>query len=1371
MYDRQEPLFAAQAEQADLFVGHTDGDGAKTGAKPEGTNPTAGDPSPLGSSAAELADPGPVTGESIILGPGAVESASPDPTAPEPGLPGVDPPLRRGLDVPQVFEPVTSFEVRNAFQELACRDLLGPWDGDEERLPARSPGPRERYLVGMLGPKPSARSIEDAADEVPDIEIGAEGGGEDGELPDKLTPQNLGRIWASSMGMMFAVPGDVDALKVTASWGRYTKSEVQAEDGKGGTRPAQAWCREPVSHPREIRLDGAESQRVPLTMERAEDPGVLLAVGVRVQKDGRRVVEMTLINQQIAPVSAPDSAWLFQSELKVAAPPSHREAAPCVFLPIDDPLDGDAALEEDLEDTHLRLLYRDERRYAAGRNVAVHPNVPDGQRRASELCTTWLPVHDVPATVAPVGEGTPLAGVELSMDALATDPPDELAAGLMPLATGYAAWLDVQERRIPGLPEPLREAATLAVFKARQAARRIETGIALLSGRPGFTTGLHQQALAAFRFSNEAMASQRRRTAVAKLRDELGLTYEEAMAEIGEQGAKAASWRPFQLAFVLLNLPSLTDPAHPERAADHTATVDLLFFPTGGGKTEAYLGLTAYTFAIRRLQRLAGTGADARDGMSGVAVLMRYTLRLLTAQQFQRAAALVCAAEVLRRRNPATWGEEPFRIGLWVGNAVSPNWFDEAEKQIHEARDAPDGRRANVLQTLTCPWCGEKLVAGRNLAIDQERRRVLLYCGRGREGDGDLCPFSRLGEDRMLTSRLDDPGEIESRREGLPILTVDEEIYRLVPSLVIATVDKLAQLPWRGFAGHLFGRVSQRCPRHGYRHDDLDDRVGCGERHHAKGKLPKAASRPVVRLRPPDLIIQDELHLISGALGTTVGLFEAAIDELCTWQVGGRPTGPKIVASTATTKRAERQVLGVFGRGLAVFPPQVIDVSDTFFSRQVPVTPTTPGRRYLGVCAHGVRLKSAEIRLAEILFIAGQTMFDRHGETADPYMTVVGYFNATRELAGMRRYLDDDVTTRIRTHGRRKGLSDRLLSRVDLLNIVELTSRISSGDISDVLKRLEIGFDSELDTTRRRTEIREEVAAVMKDEKGKRRQAHALADRHRARRSDRTADRQPVDVVLATSMLQVGVDVSRFGLMVVTGQPKNTAEYIQASSRVGRDAERPGLVITLYNWSRPRDLAHFEDFEHYHATFYRQVEALSVTPYTRRALDRGTTAMLVAAVRHIDESYSRNRDAEDVPLDGERVRHVITRMLHRAEAVGGPRGREYLDARIKSVTDLWAQRKEGPARLGYERRTTKQETVARLIERSGNGPWGLMTVGNSMRETENDINLLLPSGGAIFESPVGATAWVFATPKAEDDSADIPVGDELGESTIGRQGK
>jgi hypothetical protein len=394
-------------------------------------------------------------------------------------------------------------------------------------------------------------------------------------------------------------------------------------------------------------------------------------------------------------------------------------------------------------------------------------------------------------------------------------------------------------------------------------------------------------------------------------------------------------------------------------------------------------------------------------------------------------------------------------------------------------------------------------------------------------------------------------------------------------------------------------------------------------------------------------------------------------------------------------------------------------------------------------------------------------MFDAHGESADPYMTLVGYFNATRELAGMRRYLDDDVTTRVRRNGRSKRLSDRIIGATAMLTIQELTSRISSGDISDVLKRLEIGFDTDLDTSNRRRAINQNFADVLASNKGKSAQSkdraefHPVTERRNARQK---GDRVPVDVVLATSMLQVGVDVSRFGLMVVTGQPKNTAEYIQASSRVGRDPRRPGLVVTLYNWTRPRDLAHYEDFEHYHATFYRQVEALSVTPFTRRALDRGTTATFVAAVRNVAERHSRNADAQDVDLDHPLVQHVIDRMLARAEAVDGDRGRGYFEERIKSFKDHWNQAKTGNTRLGYKKATTKQQTLFGLLTRAGEGRWTDTTVAQSMRETENEINLLLPRQSLADISAAEGPAWAFGAP-SEEPEEDIPATDELGETT------
>ncbi|MFD5058832.1 MULTISPECIES: DISARM system helicase DrmA [unclassified Streptomyces] len=1256
-------------------------------------------------------------------------------------------------DVPQTFLSGDSYGVRDGLVTYIRRDLLGPWDGETETLPRSSSGPRDRYLVGMLGPRPHATTsgeIALAAAQSADSDSGDESEGDDSAPQDRLTPQAAGHIWASSMGLSFTVPASVGTLSVTARWGHYTQSEETTDQGT--TR--RVWSREPVEHPVDIDVTSAAGRSVSL-----EGDAVVLDVQVRHHRSGNggedlRIVELALVNGQEDSREARDARWLFQTSLEVTAFPDGQAA---VFFPVDDPLDptnrGNAP--EDREERRLRLLYRDSLSHAKGRNVAVHAHVRDGERNAHRLTTTWLPEYDVRATTAPtVKDQDLLRGLELGMDELAAlavpGRRSELSAALAPLADGYASWLEQQRRSARSLPDDLRDSALVAIEQALEICDRITLGIDTLAA--------DDTALAAFRFANRAMALQRRNTAIATARtgrEEDHGSYREARDEVYGKGKEGASWRPFQLAFVLLNLVSLSKPGHPHRGTGREALVDLLFFPTGGGKTEAYLGLAAYTFALRRLQGTIGSGADARSGEAGVGVLMRYTLRLLTAQQFQRAAALVTACEVLRREEFARdvrWGATPFRIGLWVGTSVSPNWFDEAKEQIAGARESASDKHARVLQVLTCPWCGSGLTARSHMEYDEARRRVLLYCPRG-EGS-DRCPFSRL----------------ESQGEGIPVLTVDEEIYRLAPSLLIATVDKFAQLPWNGYAGLLFGRVTEICPRHGYRHDDLDAKTGCGSRHHAKGDLPGVTAQPVARLRPPDLIIQDELHLISGALGTIVGLFESAIDQLCSWSftdAQGRrhEAGPKIVASTATTKRAADQVLGVFGRKVAVFPPQVLDVGDTFFSRQVELSRENPGRRYLGVCAHGTRLKAAEIRVAEILLLAGQQLFDDYGKPADPYMTLVGYFNATRELAGMRRYMDDDITTRVRSNGSRKGqdtLSDRIVSKAGMLSIQELTSRISSTDIGSALKRLETGFDPERDTSQRRRAFLREYAAAVKEKREPRASMTPMV-------------RQAVDVALATSMLQVGVDVSRFGLMLVVGQPKNTAEYIQASSRVGRDSKRPGLVVTLYNWSRPRDLAHYEDFEHYHATFYRQVEALSVTPFTRRALDRGATATYIAALRQAAYDTSRNLDAHDVDLSGPVAAGVESRFLERAERVGGDQARRYLSERLDRLKDEWRrQRDENSAALGYRKEKRKNTIVSGLLKRADGSRWTELTVGMSMRETENEINLLLPGGGTFLEeSAGGGPDWNFGEPHTDSDPDAVATvdSDEYGPTTAGGTGK
>ena len=420
----------------------------------------------------------------------------------------------------------------------------------------------------------------------------------------------------------------------------------------------------------------------------------------------------------------------------------------------------------------------------------------------------------------------------------------QLPTMLEPLVAGYGRWLDRQERRIgdDASLAGFEPAATEAIVEGRNTLEALRLALDLLGTDPDART--------AFAFANRAMWQQRVHSEAAKARrGDATLSPEDAV--VAADITKNRSWRPFQLAFILLNIPSLTHPTHADRVGPGLA--DLLFFPTGGGKTEAYLGLTAFTLAIRRLQGVVA----GRDGSDGVAVVMRYTLRLLTSQQFQRAAALLCACELIRREDPERWGAVPFRIGMWVGSSVTPNRTAAAAKALedeHGLGGPSGGRHSSPVQLVSCPWCGSDIDPAVDARSDVDRWRTLVFCG----DDLGRCEFTERG----------------SPAEGLPVVTVDEEIYRLLPSLVISTADKWAMLPWKGELHLLFGSAQRKCTRHGYRSDDLDV-VGDkkeADKHARTGVLPPAQTVAITPLRPPDLIIQDELHLISGPLGTLVGL-------------------------------------------------------------------------------------------------------------------------------------------------------------------------------------------------------------------------------------------------------------------------------------------------------------------------------------------------------------------------------------------------------------------------------------------------------------------------------------------------------------------
>nr|WP_300337494.1 DISARM system helicase DrmA [Actinomyces sp.] len=1254
----------------------------------------------------------------------------------------------------------TSVSARAGLLEVLRRGLLGPAQGEREVL---TTPPNQRYLLGRIAPtrlhdaveNPAADTLDDSAEGIDPLDAAASTGVpvtgvEEGALDAAAEedsgedtddePVRRGLMIPASMGLRFQVPADLDAFNVHVSWGTYEPTATKTETAEAAAGAGTCYRRVPHDH--SLRLEPAT-----LTPGKTEDRLLEGDVTLRIdsyldEAAGRYLVELALCNDRTTPRRIPTGAWMFQTRIDVDA------GGRAVFLPVHDPMipptpGSGPRPRPGSEEARLDLQYRDRLEFAIGRTCSADWSLPpvssEGQapRRAVQVRTTWIPTVESPQTKA-----KEVLGAELDMRALATaaadlNSPDALRDVLEPIVREYRAWLTKQATVAVDLPDHLRETAEETLVEARQVLDQLAEGIDHLTA----TTPEGAEARRCFAFMNRVMADQRVHSQIAALRaadQRLGM--EEAERRVLANGSPH-HWRVFQLAFILMQLPALSDPAAERRAGD-LATVELLFFPTGGGKTEAYLGLAAYAFAIRRRQGLLSTPDGPIDGRAGVTVLMRYTLRLLTSQQFQRATTLVCAAELARRQDPATWGEVPFRIGLWVGTSVSPKRVSEAAEELQRLRDLPGsgaGRRFSALQLGHCPWCGLPLSPNDVTVgdVDKMAERVVVRCP---DQLGE-CPFS-AGDHNIP--------------DGLPVLTTDEEIYRLVPAFVIATVDKLARLVREGHAAALFGHVARRCERHGYvprlDHRGKSDYPGCkladNGKHNAKGGLPAATVSPSTRLRPPDLIIQDELHLITGALGTTVGLFETAVDTMFAWTApSGRPAAPLIVASSATVRKASDQVRLLYGRDLTIFPPQVLDASDTFFSQVTPVDATHPGRLYVGLSTTGVRLTTAEIQVTQVLMAGAQLLLDRVGKAADPYMTLVGYFSATRELAGMARYVQDDIQTGLARPGRDSRLPRRRGTDFGALHLGELTSRVASTDITASLDRMAIAFDPDVDST------------IAKD-------AAMAAARAGKSVQYRQAAANPYDVVLATSMLQVGVDVSRLGLMLVVGQPKNTAEYIQATSRVGRDPNRPGLVVTLGNWARPRDLAHYEQFRHFHETFYARVEPLSVTPFSVTAIDRGLDGVLVAAARvtqaAVPGGLNPEHDAGRVFEQQEALTSLSHALANRVTAAGGEGAAQYVTRRLQARITEWKRRQgavnDKNAALVYERGADDVSHFALLRSAESGGGHASQrdeapfAVSGSMREVQPEINLLVsPDPSRLVDrAPENGPDWQRQEPASSD---------------------
>lgn len=972
----------------------------------------------------------------------------------------------------------TTLSAREQMISRLREDLVGP-RSEEEVFAAR---PSDVYLTGILWPKNTTLAPEE--DERLAVATSGEEGSDDAE--DQAKPQAVAMRRPSTAGVSFAAraPSGIPEVTVRLRFGAYRPTDEKAKS---------RWKREQHDpQPIALKLEAGSSDTL---FDSGHTVGLRLNARC-VRFAGGMLATVTLVNDLVPEErdrASTEKATLFQVSIEIeAAGATTLIARPSRRTPVDD------------EDWSSALLYRNAREFAVGHTCSADWTVdPDDPESAKLVRSEWLPEAVVEA-VSPDGDeafrNLAKDGIDpLSASWLMTASDAQLNAGLRRLCDAYSGWIAQCESELADLVPEFRNVAKRHVDDARAVLKRMVDGIGFLAKS--------EKAREAFRLANLAMTTQREWSGQGSLR-----------------------WRPFQLGFILLALESTAVGDHPDREV-----MDLLWFPTGGGKTEAYLGLIAFTAFYRRM-----TAKNPDDG-AGVAVIMRYTLRLLTTQQFIRAAAMICACEAIRRgkinsRFAGKLGQEPFGIGLWVGEGATPNNRQAAFDQSTTS----DRTKSSARQLLTCRCCKQKL----DYVQLQPTDTVTVLC------ETAACKLAGA---------------------PLPVWAVDEDVYAFRPTLLIGTVDKFAQIVRRPESARLF-----------------------------------AVHGPA----QPQLILQDELHLISGPLGTVSGLYESALDLI----LSARGTRPKIIGSTATIRRAPDQVLALFNRQTCQFPPPGIIAENSGFTV---IDRKLPGRRYVGVTTAG---RSAKFTLQAVSASLLQTPFGTLSEDErDAYWTLVAYFNSLRELGGALVLMQDDVhdTIRLIADARPRETARNLRA------VQELTSRRSQEDIRDMLTEMEHPA------------------------------GHPGA----------------LDVVLATSMVSVGVDISRLGLMVVNGQPKTMAEYIQSTSRVGR-GKIPGLIVPVLNNAKPRDRSHFETFRTWHSTLYREVEATSVTPFASRARDRALHAVLVAVVRHLVPGRLSSPALDDASIAA--AEQLIEKVAARARRVDAFEAD--VEAELKERLARWIRR-------------------------------------------------------------------------------------------------
>ncbi len=883
------------------------------------------------------------------------------------------------------------------------------------------------------------------------------------------------------------------------------------------------WKRKPFSYSATIKIeDTLQPIEIPLTDKTHKETKLGYNVKTYFAKRNK-YVKIQLVNtskEQSSKRFTPktpelNSKCLFQAEIivksdKILPYKSNQELNPF-----------------DPEAEELNFLYREVKNYGIGHNCSVTWN-----KEGNILKTTFLPQFNVKDTKNDFNESDfenpddfnllnqslDIKNLSIFSDVEKT----ETIKRLQNFVELYGKWIDEQKAKNKLGTAKEQEIGQRIIERLNYNYNRLKANIDFLNDDDVFR---------AFQLANTAMLIQiiisndtdftRQEKEVSQFSpnisyNDLKFFSEYDYSRLGFE----PKYRPFQLAFLLLSIKGITEP----QSEDRKNVVDLIWFPTGGGKTEAYLAVTAFTIIWRRMMN------DVKASQ-GVSVIMRYTLRLLTAQQFERASKLIASLEFLRKNFTDELKKETISIGLWVGNQLTPGKIseakeivDEIERECRKQNGKPETK--NTFQISSCPWCGTKLVSEGDYGFDAETRSFKIKCLNTK------CTYNNQ----------------------IPVQVVDEMLFSNPPTLLFATVDKFAQLAWKGEAHRFF--------------NSLDD-----------NKL------------PPDLIIQDELHLLSGPLGSIVGLFESVVEKLCTKE--NRNLTPKIIASTATTRNTTQQIQQLYGgRSVNIFPPSGLSYSDSFFAKE---SKEKSRRKYIGFMPVGKTAIDTQLQVIAHLL---EARIENKEPINDNYWTVVSYYNSLKDVGKIRNKVGDEIivntgTLQSRLFGRSNawtynhfGLEDRT---------EELTARVESSKIKTVLKQLENSV-----------ELVDRVS-----DKG-------VA--YKAVKSD------VIDLVLATNMFSVGIDIGRLNLMLINGMPKNIAEYIQASSRVGRKVE--GLVVSFLNPNQARDKSYFEHYIPFHQAFYKSIEPLSVTPFTENTIDKMLTTLMVTYLRHKVPGLNQNNDAQ-----------------------------------------------------------------------------------------------------------------------------------------------